>query len=130
MSLVLSTTNTSKDELSFDEDLINGKDTSNEKKDSFNRVWNSKLRDQVFQLIEDENNLDLLDFLKWNPEIDLMSLWNEQGFSCLHQASFWGNDSLVKLLLSMARDRSLNGKSEAHKQQAIKAWINTPSKEE
>lgn len=45
MSLVLSTTTTSKDELSFDEDLINGKDTSIEKKDSFNRVRNSKLRD-------------------------------------------------------------------------------------
>ena len=78
---------------------------------------------KIFDYIDDDDEIGLLDYLRGN-RVDLTKLRNEKGYTVIHLASFKGNDSLVKILFSMAKDKSLEGKLEAEKYGLIKQWVN------
>lgn len=62
---------------------------------------------KIFELLEDENELGLLNYMRDHPYVDLTVLRDHRGYTCLHVVAFKGNESLMKILLSLAKDRSL-----------------------
>ena len=78
---------------------------------------------RIFEIIEEDDEIGLLEYLRTN-KIDLTKLRNEKGYTVLHLASFKGNDSIIKILFSMAKDKSLQGKLEAEKYGLVKQWVN------
>jgi ankyrin repeat protein len=87
-------------------------------------------QNRIFQCIEDEDTTGVLDYLKGHRTVDLLKLRDDKGYTCLHSASFKNSEAMVKCLLSCARDITLQGKNEKAKNQAIKEWVNLPSRDE
>lgn len=118
------------DDIKYDKDAF----SKAELNDSF-RVLQQKQRrstnviETVFQFLEDEDELGTLNFLSTHF-VDLTKLRDSRGYTVLHVVAYKGLESMCKMLLQLARDRSLTEYDEKEKQKRIKDWVNIRTTED
>ena len=123
----------SDDEIMFDRDALTN--SSNRESANFiNRRMSQKkdgtdYSEAFFQLLEDEDELAVLDFLRVHF-IDLTKIKDSRGYTALHIVAYKGLDSMWKMLLSVAKDKSLEGVESSLKIQRIKEWVNVKTKDD
>lgn len=123
----------SDDELMFDKEALN----SSANRESLNYLnRKSKMSKQgntvtetVFELLDEEDELAILDFLRTHF-VDLTQLRDPRGYTVLHIVAYKGLDSMCKMLLSIAKDKSLTGLDDKEKAKRIKQWVNVKTTED
>lgn len=123
----------SDDDIMYDrEALFNSSDTEsanflNKRMSQKNNESNNS--DAFFQLLEDEDELAVLDFLRVHY-IDLTKIKDSRGYTALHIVAYKGLDSMWKMLISVAKDKSLEGLDAHTKTERIKEWVNVRTKDD
>jgi len=122
----------SDDDVSFDQEAFsaNSRDSNNylKKKQRLAKEGPS-ISDTIFQLIEDENEIGILDFMRTNF-VDLTQLTDSRGYTVLHIVAYKGFDGMCKMLLSISRDKSLAGLDDKEKNKRIRHWVNIKTNED
>lgn len=85
--------------------------------------------DTLFELLEEEDELAILNFLSTHF-IDLTKIRDAKGYTVLHIVAYKGLDSMCKMLLSIAKDKSLSRFDETEKAKRIKQWVNVKTKDD
>jgi ankyrin repeat protein len=83
----------------------------------------------IFELLDEEDELAILDYLRVNF-IDLTQLRDSRGYTVLHLVAYKGLESMCKMLLQIAKDKSLSGLDEKEKQKRVKEWVNVKTTED
>jgi palmitoyltransferase ZDHHC13/17 len=85
--------------------------------------------DTIFELLEDENEMEILDFLRTHF-VDLTKLKDARGYTVLHIVAYKGLESMWKMLLTIAKDKSLAGLEDKEKTKRVKQWVNVKTNED
>ena len=121
------------DGLMFDNDAL----MAHSNKDSITYLSQKQKRAQegptpaevIFELLDEEDELAILDYLRVNF-IDLTQLRDSRGYTVLHLVAYKGLESMCKMLLQIAKDKSLSGLDEKEKQRRVKEWVNVKTTED
>ena len=118
------------DDIKFDQDAF--KRASQH--ESFKAIHKNKrkstnMTDTIFQLLEDEDELGTLNFISTHF-VDLTKMRNHEGYTLLHVVAYKGLESMCKMLIQLARDKSLSEYDEKEKQKRMKEWVNAKTNDE
>ena len=123
----------SDDEIMYDREVL----TNTSNKDSYKYLNKrmSQSKDETnyseifFKILEEEDELAALNFLK-SHYIDLTKLKDSRGYTVLHIVAYKGLESMWKMLISVAKDKSLEELEPSIKLKRIKEWVNVKTKED
>jgi hypothetical protein len=112
------------DDVKFDQDALN-RVSNNE---SFRAIQQKQRRstnvtETVFQLLEDEDELGTLNFISTHF-VDLTKLRDSRGYTVLHITAYKGLEGMCKMLIQLAKDKSLSEYDDKEKMKRVKEWVN------